>query len=182
MIAGDSSKWALRPETYLNNADIEYKLKSRVFSVNTKKNEIVLNSGEHITYDKLLIATGSNVIKPDIPGVNANGVHFVRTNNDQKSIKEKAASAKQIVVVGGSFIGSEAASCIASKEKEVHLICGNDYPLEKVLGKEIGKMMLEEHKSNGVKVHQNAKAVSIQTCPEGNVRSITLSDGSVIEC
>lgn len=137
----------------MNDADIEFKLKSRVFRVNTAKNEIVLNSGEHITYNKLLIATGSNVVKPEIPGINANGVHFVRTNNDQKSIKEKATSATKIVVVGGSFIGSEAASCIASKEKEVHLVCGTEYPLEKVLGKEIGKLMLEEHKSNGVKVH-----------------------------
>ena len=137
----------------MNDADIEFKLKSRVFRVNTAKNEIVLNSGENITYDKLLIATGSNVVKPEIPGINANGVHFVRTNNDQKSIKEKATSATKIVVVGGSFIGSEAASCIASKEKQVHLVCGTEYPLEKVLGKEIGKLMLEEHKSNGVKVH-----------------------------
>ena len=84
----------MRPEEYLKNADIEYKLKSRVFSINTNKNEIILNSGEHITYDKLLIATGSNVIKPEIPGIDANGVHFVRTNVDQKNIKEKAASAK----------------------------------------------------------------------------------------
>jgi NADPH-dependent 2,4-dienoyl-CoA reductase/sulfur reductase-like enzyme len=61
-------------------------------------------------------------------------------------------------------------------------VCGTEYPLEKVLGKEIGKLMLEEHKSNGVKVHQNAKVVSVQTCAEGNVRSVTLSDGSVIEC
>jgi len=82
LAVGDSSKWSLRPEEYLKNADIEYKLNSSAFKINTDKSEVVLNSGEHIRYDKLLIATGSTVVKPDIPGVNSKGVHIVRTNVD----------------------------------------------------------------------------------------------------
>jgi len=72
----------LRPEDYLKNADIEYKLKSSVFKVNTEKSEILLHSGEHIHYDKLLIATGSTVVKPSIPGIDSKGVYIVRTNVD----------------------------------------------------------------------------------------------------
>jgi NAD(P)H-nitrite reductase large subunit len=82
LAVGDSSKWALRPEEYLKNADIEFKLKASAFNINTEKSEVVLTSGEHIHYDKLLIATGSVVVKPDIPGINSNGVHIVRTNLD----------------------------------------------------------------------------------------------------
>jgi alkyl hydroperoxide reductase subunit AhpF len=82
LAVGDSSKWSLRPEEYLKNADIEYKLKSSAFNINTEKSEVVLTSGEHIHYDKLLIATGSTVVKPNIPGINSKGVHIVRTNLD----------------------------------------------------------------------------------------------------
>ena len=141
LAVGDSSKWSLRPEEYLKNADIEFKLKSPVFKINADKSEVVLNSGEHIHYDKLLIATGSTVVKPAIPGVDSKGVHIVRTNVDQTNIKEAAKTAKKIAVIGGSFIGSEAASCLASKDREVHLIYGSEYPLEKILGKEVGKLM-----------------------------------------
>ena len=124
LAVGDSSKWSLRPEEYLKNADIEFKLKSPVFKINADKSEVVLNSGEHIHYDKLLIATGSTVVKPAIPGVDSKGVHIVRTNVDQTNIKEAAKTAKKIAVIGGSFIGSEEASCLASKDREVHLIYG----------------------------------------------------------
>jgi NAD(P)H-nitrite reductase large subunit len=82
LTVGDSSKWALRPEEYLKAADIEYKLKASAFSIDTKNNQVVLTNGEHITYDKLLIATGSTVRKPDIKGIDAKGVHIVRTNLD----------------------------------------------------------------------------------------------------
>ena len=88
-----------------------------------------MTSGEHIHYDKLLIATGSNVIKPRIPGIDSKGVYIVRTNVDQTNIKEAAKTSKKIVVIGASFIGSESASCLASKEKEVHLICETEFPL-----------------------------------------------------
>ena len=56
---GDPNKWVLRPEEYLNNADIDYKLKTSVFSVNTKVKKVITTRGKHIYYDKLLIASGS---------------------------------------------------------------------------------------------------------------------------
>ena len=167
LAVGDSSKWSLRPEEYLKNADIEYKLKSSAFNINTEKSEVVLTSGEHIHYDKLLIATGSTVVKPDIPGINSKGVHIVRTNLDQTNIKEAAKTSKKIVVIGASFIGSESASCLANKEREVHLIFSSEYPLEKVLGKEVGKLMKAEHEANGVKLHSGVRAVGINSNSDG---------------
>jgi NAD(P)H-nitrite reductase large subunit len=137
-----------------------------------------LTSGEHIHYDKLLIATGSTVVKPDIPGINSKGVHAVRTNLDQTNIKEAAKTSKKIVVIGGSFIGSESASCLANKEREVHLIFSTEYPLEKVLGKEVGKLMKSEHEANGVKLHSGVRVVAINSNADGHVTSVKLSDGS----
>lgn len=129
-----------------------------------------------------MIATGSTVRKPDIKGIDAKGVHIVRTNLDQTAIKEKSASAKKIVVIGGSFIGSESASCLAHKEKEVHLVFESSYPLQNVLGKEVGQMMKSEHELNGVKLHPNSRAVEIKKNAEGHVSSVKLSDGTEVEC
>ena len=79
---GDATKWALRPEQYLKDADIDYYLKSRAFSVNRKTQEVVLTNGDHIKYDKLCIASGSDVFKPSIAGLESKNVHYVRTDKD----------------------------------------------------------------------------------------------------
>ena len=166
LVQGDSKNWALRPAQYLADADIEYRLQSAVKTVNTKEKTVILESGDIVNYDKLLIATGSNVFKPNIPGVNAPNVHFVRTNEDQLVIKQKAETAKSIVVVGASFVGVEAMSSIAMKygkdaAKSLHLICDTETPLEPILGKEIGSFVLSEHVANGVKVHSKVFCSSI---------------------
>jgi NADPH-dependent 2,4-dienoyl-CoA reductase/sulfur reductase-like enzyme len=84
------------------------------------------------------------------------------------------------VVIGASFIGSESASCLANKEREVHLVFGTDYPLQKVLGSEVGKLMKEEHEANGVKLHSGVRAVAINANADGHVTSVKLSDGSEV--
>lgn len=81
-------------------------------------------------------------------------------------------------MIGASFIGSESASCLASKDREVHLVYETEYPLEKVLGKEVGKLMHKEHEANNVKLHSKVRAVAINKNSDGQVTSVTLSDGS----
>jgi NADPH-dependent 2,4-dienoyl-CoA reductase/sulfur reductase-like enzyme len=118
----------------------------------------MLDNGMPVVYDKLLIATGGAVVKPSIEGVNAPNVHFLRSNHDQTAIKAKAEKAGRIVIVGAGFIGSEAASCLAMKygkdaSKQIHLVSNRELPLEKVMGKEYGRMLKNDHEANGVKFH-----------------------------
>jgi NAD(P)H-nitrite reductase large subunit len=75
---------------------------------------VITNNGEHIQFDKLLIATGSQVAVPQIKGVDLKGVFKLRSNQDQQKIKEAVANSKKVVIVGGSFIGSEAAASLKS--------------------------------------------------------------------
>ena len=88
LAVGDANKWTLRPPEFLDNADIDIKLKSGVFSVKPDEKKVILDNGEKIFYDKLLIATGSNVWKPPVEGLDLPGVFSLRTNKDQASIKE----------------------------------------------------------------------------------------------
>lgn len=81
------------------------------------------------------------------------------------------------MVVGASFIGSESASCLASKDREVNLVYSTEYPLQSVLGKEVGQLMKAEHEANNVKLHSGVRAVAINSNGEGHVTSVKLSDG-----
>jgi len=93
-----------------------------------------LTNGKHIQYDKLCVATGAEPFKPPIPGLaEAKNVHYVRTHKDQLAIKEAAEKAKNIVVLGSSFIGSEAASSLVTKhgkDKTVTMICEHEVPFK----------------------------------------------------
>ncbi len=181
---GDASKWALRPDQYLRDMDVDYVLSDAGWKVDREQKKVITTRGKQIHYDKLCLAPGSDVFKPPVPGINSKNVHFVRTHKDQKDIKDKAAAAKSIVVVGSSFIGSESAASLAAKygkEKQIHMLCEHEVPFKLQLGAEIGKMMLKEHRDNNVTVHTQVMAKSINADADGKVHSVTLSDGSTVE-
>ena len=136
--AGDPAKWLLRPADWLAEHDIDYRFKSKgnVFSVNTEKKKVITVGGDHIQYDKLLIATGANLFFPPIQGLGKmqrdapKKVHFLRTADDMNKCKAAVADAKRVVMVGAGFIGSEAAAALIGKYKDMdlHMICPTDVP------------------------------------------------------
>ena len=79
---GDAKKWALRDPGFLEEADIDCKLKSAVFSINTDEKKVILRNGKKLFYNKLCIATGSHVWKPPVEGLDLPGVHPLRTQKD----------------------------------------------------------------------------------------------------
>ena len=113
----DARKKPLRPAEFLSDADIDYKLNSFVSGINRTAQRVTLSTGEVIQYDKLCIATGSKVVKPKIAGANLDGVHYLRTSEDQEAIKAAAAGAKSIAVIGSSWIATEVASALIGKYK-----------------------------------------------------------------
>ena len=143
----DSRKSPLRSAEFLSQADIDFKMGSAVCGINPTARRVALLNGDVLVYDKLCIATGGKARKPKIPGANLKGVHYLRSSADQEGIKAEAIDAESIVIVGGSFIATECAAALATKykQKKIHLIQSTKFPLEKVMGKEIGAMFAKEH-------------------------------------
>lgn len=79
---GDAAKFALRPAEFLADADIDFMMKNRVYSVKPEEKKVILVSGKKIFYDKLCIATGAEPWKPPCPGLDLKGVYPLRTNKD----------------------------------------------------------------------------------------------------
>ena len=89
---------------WYEEAGIELKLGTPVSEVQPQEKTLKLSSGEVVTYDKLLYCTGGVPRRLGVPGEELEGVHYLRTPEDANAIAEKAAG-KNLVVVGGSFIG-----------------------------------------------------------------------------
>jgi NADPH-dependent 2,4-dienoyl-CoA reductase/sulfur reductase-like enzyme len=100
----------------------------------------------------------------------------LRTLNDSRRIIEKAQNAKQAVVIGASFIGLEVAASLRERKLEVAVVGKESLPLEKVLGRELGKLIHETHEAHGVKFHLGRTPAVIQQ------RSVQLDDGTMLDC
>lgn len=184
---GDSSKFVLRPADFLKEYDIDITFRRTVEKVDTKDKRIYLKDGAELNYDKLCIATGSTARTLGafkVPGHDLKGVEVLRSAKDQTAIKELAAKSKSVVIIGASFIGSEAAASVKSfyKDKvDVHLVDIAKVPFERVLGKEVGLMVKSMHEDAGVKMHTEAQLARLEGNEDGHVTKVVLKDGTEIE-
>ncbi len=134
---------------YFKDLGIQMKLDTTVTSVNPKSNSILLASGEEITYDRLLIATGASPIKPPIEGLDKDGVVTLVSLRDSQTILEKLAhKLKHVVIIGGGFIGIESATALNSLGAKVTIIERENQILPRMLDidtAEIVKQLLQDH-------------------------------------
>jgi apoptosis-inducing factor 3 len=140
------------PEFYKDEA-IELRLKTEVKGIDSKGRRVALANGEAIAFDKLLLATGAEPVRLDIPGAGEPHVHVLRSLADARAIIAKAKTARQAVVIGASFIGLEAAAALRARDIEVHVAAPERRPLERILGAEYGDMIKALHEEHGVIFH-----------------------------
>ena len=104
-------------------------------------------------FEALLIATGAEPVRLDIAGATQSQLHYLRTFADSRAIVAKVASAKRVVVVGASFIGSRSLHRCARAGSRFTWSGPQSVPLERVMGPEVGGYVRELHESHGVTFH-----------------------------
>src|SRR5260221_6251667 len=110
---------ALRPPEFYQDQSIELQLNTEVTGIDAKARHATLADGRRVPFDKLLLATGAEPARLDIPG--ADQVHLLRSLSDSRAIIAKAKSARCAVVLGASFIELEVAASLRARELEVHV-------------------------------------------------------------
>jgi NADPH-dependent 2,4-dienoyl-CoA reductase/sulfur reductase-like enzyme len=88
-----------------------------------------------------------------VPGASDSQLSYLRTYADSRALAAKAASAKQVVIIGGSFIGLEVAASLRARGLAVHVVALDKEPLERVMGHEIGQFIRGLHEAHGVVFH-----------------------------
>ncbi|SHH94226.1 FAD-dependent oxidoreductase [Bradyrhizobium erythrophlei] len=143
----------LRPDDYYANAAIDLRLNTEVASIDTAARSVVLSGGAAVPYDRLLLATGAEPVRLPIPGAGQPHVHVLRSLADCRAIIEAAKGARRAIVIGGSFIGLEVAAALRAREIEVHVVCLEQRPMERVLGPAMGDFVRALHEQHGVVFH-----------------------------
>lgn len=165
----------LRGEDYYQDAGIDLRLSTNVAAIDPKARIVTLGSGDKLPFDRLLLATGAEPVKLQIPGADQPHVHTLRTVADSREIIKAAGSAKRALVIGASFIGLEVAASLRARKLEVHVVAPEQRPMQRVLGAEMGDFVRALHEDNGVHFHLEDTVEKL----EG--KRATLKSGSVIE-
>jgi NADPH-dependent 2,4-dienoyl-CoA reductase/sulfur reductase-like enzyme/nitrite reductase/ring-hydroxylating ferredoxin subunit len=140
----------LRPPDFYTSKKIELMLNARVASIDIAAKRVQLESGKNIEFGALVLATGADPVKLPIEGAADSQIFYLRTYADSRAIIARAASAKQVVVAGASFIGLEVAASLRARGIAVTVVAPEHQPLERVMGPEVGKFIRSLHESHGV--------------------------------
>src|SRR5690242_7052951 len=127
-LAGKDSEESIRinPKNFYREHEIDLQLNSQAATVDTGRKIVHLRSGVELFFDNLVIATGSRIRKLEVPGNDLPGLHYLRSLEDSRQIRTRAAEAKRAAVIAGSFIAMEVASVLAQKGIETTMILRED--------------------------------------------------------
>ncbi|HTI37383.1 MAG TPA: FAD-dependent oxidoreductase [Vicinamibacterales bacterium] len=166
----------LWPESFYAEQRIELLLNKRVSAIDTARRTIRLDDGTERSYGALLLATGADPVRVEIPGANHADVLLLRSFADSRAIVERTAGAQRVVVVGASFIGLEVAASLRNRGIAVDVVAPESMPLERVLGADVGRYVRTLHEAKGVVFHLG------QTVTRVDGRTVTLSGGETLDC
>tara|TARA_R110000824_G_scaffold48129_4_gene136081 strand:+ start:320 stop:1561 length:1242 start_codon:yes stop_codon:yes gene_type:complete len=168
----------IRPEKFWEDRSIAMILNTRIVSVDRAAHSVTSERGETFGYGQLIWATGGSPRMLPIPGGDLPGVQGVRTKADADAMKAASAAAKQIVVIGGGYIGLEAAAVLSKSGKKVVLLEALDRVLARVAGPALSRFYEAEHRSHNVDIRLGVSVTAIEGLD--HVTGVRLSDGEVI--
>ncbi|HEX3618009.1 MAG TPA: FAD-dependent oxidoreductase [Solirubrobacteraceae bacterium] len=182
-LRGDSERDDLyvESETFYQEKEIELLLGHAVTEIDPGARSVQLERhGADITYDALLIATGSRPRRLQLPGAELQGIHYLRTIADSDAIGERLEQGGHVAVVGGGWIGCEIAASARQKGLDVTLISDQPLPLES-LGRQVGEFYRNVHASQGVALVLDDGLAAFEGTAD-TVQRVRTESGRVVEC
>ncbi len=180
-LSGDIGEEALylKPEAVYEKQGVEVRMGVEVTAIDREAHTVTLADGETIKYDKLVMATGGHARRLPLPGAEKPNVHYVRTIADIEHMKTQFKPGNRLVIIGGGYIGLEAASVGIKKELNVTLVEALPRLLARVTGPELSEYYYNVHTRHGVDIRLGA---GVEALEGGDlVEAVVLSDGTRIE-
>lgn len=178
--AGDKAfeRIMIRPATFWGERAIDMMLGKRVETVDPSAHAVTMSDGTVITYGSMIWATGGTPRQLPVEGSNLPGMHVVRTRADVDQMVEGLDDVADVVIVGGGYIGLEAAAVLRKMGKKVTVLEAMERVLARVAGEPLSRFYEAEHRAHGVDVRLGVEIASVEG--DGYVTGVRLADGEVI--
>ena len=168
----------LRPARWWQDRGVTLRYGVRATAVDAAARNVTLAGGTRLSFSKLVFATGSQPIKPDIPGMDLPGVLTFRDVDDVNAIAASKAAGTRVVVIGGGLLGLEAAYGLAKAGARVTLLHLMDRLMERQLDQRAALMLQRAVEARGIAVRLQAQTARI--AGNGRVEGVELRDGTTI--
>ncbi len=164
-----------RPPEWWGEQNIELITRTSVTALDLGARTATLSNKQEIEFGQALLATGANVRRLQVDGCQLENIHYLRTLGNSEAIRQSAADAGEVVMIGGSYIGSEVSASLTKLGKNCTIVMQEEHTLERTFGAQAGRFfqhLLEEH---GVRVHGREELERFEG--DGTVAKVVTKEG-----
>ena len=172
----DRDRLFIQPANFYQDADVEVRTATRAVAVERSAQLVHLDTGEPVGYDQLVLATGSRPRQLHVPGAGLEGVYDLRGMDDALVLRDHFRQRQQLVIIGGGYIGLEAAAVASKLGLDVTVLEMMPRLMNRVVSDTVSAFYLEQHRACGVMVHTDTRVHAI----EGDTRAsgVTCTNGA----
>jgi 3-phenylpropionate/trans-cinnamate dioxygenase ferredoxin reductase subunit len=181
-LRGDASRedaYVNAPSWYEEN-DVELLTGCNVMSLDAAGRTATLQGGEEVAFGQALLATGAIVNILRVEGAENEGIHYLRAFGNSDAIRADAEEAGHVVLVGGSYIGTEVAASLRAMGVDCSIVMMEDVALSRTFGEDAGRWFQEKLEANGVNVHAGEELEAFEG--DGRVKAVVTKSGLALEC
>ncbi|MDE1150418.1 MAG: FAD-dependent oxidoreductase [Azospirillaceae bacterium] len=169
----------LRPAAFWADRAVDLVTGRRVVAVDATARTVALDDGTTCGYGTLVWAAGGDARRLSCAGHDLAGVHTIRTRHDVDRLRGELPSVARIVVVGGGYIGLEAAAVLTRAGKHITVLEGQGRVLARVAGEALSRFYEQAHRARGVDIHLGAVVTGLAG-RDGRVAAVRLADGATL--
>ena len=171
-----ADKLLLRPDSFYQKNEVELMLGKRVTRIDRKQKQIVLNDDTKLSYQYLILATGTRARKLNIDGAEHENIHYLRTKNDVDKIKASLKQNATLLIVGAGYIGLEVAASARKQGMKVVVLETMERVLARVTSPEVSEFYQSIHRQEGVELRLNTSLQNIKQTSNGLTAVCTNGD------
>ncbi len=181
-LAGRDSEESIRINTadFYREHGIEVRLDTRIAAVDSQRKQLQLESGARFGFQQLIVATGARPRKLDIPGAELGNIHYLRSLDDSKSIRQNAEHVKRAVVIGSGFIAMEVVAVLTQKNVAVTMVMREDRIWQRFFSPEMSRFFEDYYTARGVQFIRRTGVKELRG--DGAVTAAVLTNGQTIGC
>ncbi|MET0957096.1 MAG: FAD-dependent oxidoreductase [Solirubrobacterales bacterium] len=176
---------ASREDAYVNPADwyehndVDLRTRTNVMSLDPEARTAKLQGGEEVRFERALLATGANVniLRPE--GAELEGIHYLRAFGNSDAIREEAAGAERVILIGGSYIGCEVAASLTAMGTACTIVMLEGVALSRTFGEEVGRWFDDLLVAHGVEVLGGEELAAFEG--SGKVEAVVTESGRTVE-
>ncbi|MCW2967498.1 MAG: FAD-dependent pyridine nucleotide-disulfide oxidoreductase [Solirubrobacteraceae bacterium] len=171
----------VHPEDWWAQNDVQLRTRTSVMKLDTERRVATLSTRDEVSYERALLATGANVRRLPVDGSDLEGIHYLRALRNADVLRDDIADAERVVLIGGSYIGTEVAASLTELGKRCSIVMQEEITLQTGFGEQVGRFFQGVLERHGVEVHGGEQVARFEGAGE-RVERVVCQSGKEIEC